>query len=244
MQPSESVSQYVITNLHLLKNARTWSDLGKAESVGHGESSTDFGVHVRPLLTSDLHRQVGSPIPASLLRLILESTVLIVKNGTSSQSNDTAILDSMEKSVGDWVEDVIDWNNPSASLEYEDDIEETSSSSSDDEREAPKTSFPFHSKHILTPLTQAYHSTLLVIFFSLLKPTNSLLLDPLKQKVPEQLQVYITAVGDLEAGAGIASGILWPLRVLDILGLDKKKKTVSRLWKYVKGGGWKTSDFI
>ena len=99
---------------------------------------------------------------------------------------------------------------------------------------------PSRSRVFATALTYAYHTAVLLIFFRFVKPTNALLLEPLKRKIIKYIKEYRREVETAQADVGIGGGIVWPFKILEIVGLEGElRREVRFLWKFVKGAGWR-----
>ncbi|KAK7424520.1 hypothetical protein QQX98_000485 [Neonectria punicea] len=196
-------------------------------------------------LAFELHRQTGSPIPPSLLWLVLENSLLLQKKEAGVEIDISDEATQLEHEICGWKmgEEEPDHGNPDT-LSLEDDNNDENSSGSDtdaDERGGRTASTP---QIISAPLTHAYHTSLLILFFSYTKPTNSLLLSPLRRKLLDQLRTYVRGVEKAEVDVGVGGGIVWPLKVLKEVGLDSSgdKKEVRMLWEFVRGAGWAGSE--
>lgn len=196
------------------------------------------------LSATETRRLTGSVIPPLLLQLIVDNALLLRRKQQWTGTQGAEEIANLETRICDWTAQC-EYGNDNALFESSQ-AEDTEISCTDDgsDSEGVETTTVLasncHDQVSGASLTLAYHTALLLLFFSDTKPTNPLLLRPLKLKLLNQLGAYVREVEETEAHVGVACGIAWPLKVLDTIGLEKSKvKEVDSLWRFVRGGGWR-----
>jgi hypothetical protein len=197
------------------------------------------------LSATEIRRLTGSVIPPLLLQLIIDNTLLLRRKQQRTRTQEAEIA-NLETRICDWTAqcEYGDENSLFDSNQGEDTETSCTNDGSDSEGEETTTVLASnrHDQVSGASLTLAYHTALLLLFFSVTKPTNPLLLKPLRLKLLNQLEAYVQEVEEMEAHVGVAYGMVWPLKVLDMAGLGKSKaKEVDSLWRFVRGGGWKVT---
>lgn len=192
------------------------------------------------ITASQLRSMTGSPVPPSLLWLILENALFAQKLKAGTQNNRVRGIAALEHTICTWViEDDLADVMEASHMESNSDNESDSESSDTEVGSKDAAKSALHAT--AGPLTQAHHTSLLLLFFSSTKPTNLMLLDPLRRKLLKQLRSYVKEVDEADLDVGVGAGILWPLKVLEGIGLGgKDKREMKPLWDLVKGGGLRT----
>ena len=231
-----------LDELSLLKELEVW---GRFLVSGVTTDAT-VDPNTSRLSATEIRRLTGSAIPPLLLHLIVDNALLLRRKQQWTGTQGAEEIANLETRICDWT----------AQCEYGDDdalfepsqAGDTETSCTDDgsDSEGEETTAVLasnrHDQVSGASLTLAYHTALLLLFFSDTKPTNPLLLKPLKDKLLKQLEAYIREVEETEAHVGVACGMVWPLKVLDMAGLDKSKaKEADSLWRFVRGGGWRVA---
>lgn len=211
-------------------------------------ATTDAAPMKNILSATEIRRLSGSIIPPLLLKLILDNSLLLRRKQQWTGTQGAEEIASLETRICDWTaqSEYGDENTLFELIQGED--TEASCTDDDSDSEGGETTTVLASNRrdqaSGASLTLAYHTALLLLFFSVTKPTNSLLLKPLKLKLLNQLGTYLREVEEAEAHVGVACGMVWPLKVLDMAGVDKTKtKEADSLWMYVRGGGWKVARY-
>lgn len=201
-----------------------WRQFCIVES-GLASSLSEQGVIISAL---DLHHRTGSPVPPSLLRLFLQNirTMQRIKEHAAGSSF-TAEVGKLEEDVCGWRPDVHEADDVTAQTIDEDD--DSSESETASEADCGTGGSEFDPRIIATRpglisslLTTAYHTALLLVFFSCTRPSSAFLVRPLQEKLLDQLEGYVDAVEKAEVNVGIGNGIRWPVQVLQILNPSRR----------------------
>lgn len=191
---------------------------------GLAGSLSDQGATISAL---DLHQRTGSPVPPSLLRLFLQNILMMQRiQGRSTSSSLTAEIGKLEEDVCGWRSDVHEANDVAAQATVDDDSFESETASEADRdtenNDVDPRMIATRPGLIASLLTRAYHTALLLIFFSYTRPSSAFLVRPLQEKLLEQLEDYVDAVEKAEVNVGIGNGIRWPTQVLQTLNPSKR----------------------
>lgn len=229
-----------LDELSLLKESEVWGWF----LVSGVTTDATLDPKTSRLSATDIRRLTGSAISPLLLQLIVDNALLLRRKQQWTGTQGAEEIANLETRICDWTAqgEYGDDNALFESVQAEDTEISCTDDGSDSEGEEPTTVLASnrHDQVSGTSLTLAHHTALLLLFFSDTKPTNPLLLKPLKDKLLKQLEAYVREVEETDAHVGVASGIAWPLKVLDMIGLEKSKaKDVDSLWRFVSGGGWR-----
>jgi hypothetical protein len=198
---------------------------GLAGSTSPAGNISDPGATISAL---DLHQRTGSPVPPSLLRLFLQNILMILKiQERSANRSLTVDVGKLEEDVCGWRPGVHEADHGVAQTTGErgdSSGSETSSEADSDTRgsEVDPRIIATRPGLISSLLTTAYHTTLLLVFFSFTRPSSAFLVRPLQEELLDQLEDYVDAVEKAAVNVGIGNGIRWPMQVLQILNPSKR----------------------